>query len=93
MAYICGGSILDESHIVTAGHCFVKDTLIENYAIVVNDSSGAYGLHNLRKIKSFTVHPDYDDDRLFNDIAIIELQDPIEEKITAVTIASPNEVE
>ena len=59
--HMCGGSILNSTHIICAGHC-VKDQIVSELEIVV-------GAHNItdkdeasqqrRAVKSFRLHEDY----------------------------------
>jgi len=76
----CGGSIIDATHIVCAGHC-VHNRLAENMLII----AGAHNItdkneHSQQQIpvKSFTIHEKYNGIFIANDISIIELESPIQ---------------
>ncbi|XP_063700070.1 trypsin-1-like [Culicoides brevitarsis] len=83
----CGGSILNENYILTAGHCIVPEG-----SVVVA------GAHNIakpsvneqrRKIEKFIVHKDYDGSVGPYDIALIKVDKPFVLNEFVQTIALP----
>lgn len=71
---VCGGTLLNDQFILTAGHCVHNISKIE-----VHLGSWQKNKHEVgRQIfyarpKQFYLHPEYDDNELLNDIALIKL--------------------
>ncbi|SGY81382.1 S1 family peptidase [Moritella viscosa] len=87
--YRCGGTFLDESHIVTAAHCVTEDNT-KNTPIDVNRLKVYFGSNSIDKMKNtlglvrgvdlITIHNEYDNrfgSNYPNDIAIIKLNAPV----------------
>lgn len=74
-SHICGGSIISDRWIVTAGHCII--TNVSNLVAVVGAHriSGDGVVYNLNKA---IVHENYDSSTIKNDIALVQTADPIE---------------
>lgn len=82
LKYICGGSLVKLNLVITAAHCVTHQSTkrpinTENLLIYA-------GKFNLRKwtgpeqdgkVQEIIVHPDYDYERFFSDIAILKLKD------------------
>ena len=85
----CGGSVLDATHILTAAHC-VYDTV----SFQVSSMKVAIGVNNGQDmlmaqkvaVKNIYYPSDYNDSTLVNDVAVLELSQPLP------TYASANEV-
>ena len=76
--YFCGGTIINEYFILTAGHC-ANDTRKENYRLYIGSRERFGG--NLTTIKRIILHEGYklldDEVRAVNDIALVELEYPL----------------
>ncbi|NWS57930.1 TMPSC protease, partial [Chunga burmeisteri] len=78
-AHICGGVLVNENSVLTAGHCVTRTKDPRYWRAVL-------GVHNLwkhgqhtakRSIRSITVHPEFKRGTLENDIALFELDSAV----------------
>ncbi|XP_071551005.1 uncharacterized protein [Panulirus ornatus] len=78
----CGGSIITDSYVVSAAHCFFnsEDVLVDNAVAVV---AGVLANALLQEMGVFVpvaqviIHPEYNNFFLLNDIALLKLTEPI----------------
>ncbi|EFC48660.1 predicted protein [Naegleria gruberi] len=78
--HFCAGTIISPLHIVTASHCDIGVTLDKLRIIAGNSNNQCTASSTsctIRKVTKFTRHPSYDSSTIKNDIAIIELDQPI----------------
>jgi len=78
--HICGGSILDATHIITAGHCL--DGQVESSLQIV---AGGHNITDKKEasqqhieVESYTIHEGYNGITIQNDIGIMILKTPID---------------
>ncbi|KAK5640450.1 hypothetical protein RI129_011261 [Pyrocoelia pectoralis] len=71
----CGGSIVDETTILTAAHCVVGSS--PGYLSVIAGSNKLSSGGDSYEIESIRSHAEYDSWNIYNDIAIVKLKTPI----------------
>ena len=80
---LCGGTILNETTIITAAHCCDNDWVDHpNTKIVAGelDSLNTSGLEQVRMIKNLTIHPNYNASTspvFQHDICLLTLDSPL----------------
>lgn len=81
LKYICGGSLVSKTVVITAAHCVTyerssRDVHIESLVLYL-------GKYNLRKwngpeedvkLSAVYIHPDFDAEKFYSDIAVIKLK-------------------
>lgn len=75
----CGGTIRDQTHVVTAAHC-VPDNDAAELAVVANLLSRSDGTSRgaqVRFVSAITSHPSYVSVETGNDLAILTLSEPL----------------
>lgn len=88
--HVCGASILSDRFLVTAGHCNLLGSRLNEYQVAIgahmkNDPAETYNL------KKFIVHPNHVNQpirKMTRDIALLVLEKPIEfnENITTIEL-------
>jgi len=77
----CGGAIINANFILTAAHCFKGfESQLPNFRVTAaeHDITKTEGVEQRREIKKLIMHPQYDDDKTENDVALLELKTPLD---------------
>jgi len=89
--HYCGGSIINNNWIVTAGHC--SELAISGYTVVVGEHAldETEGSEQTRTVTQIVIHPDYDGFALKNDVAVWRVSAPFTYSlhVQAANIARP----
>nr|ABR21038.1 chymotrypsin-like protease-1 [Mesobuthus eupeus] len=69
----CSGYLISSSYILTAAHCMISplQDMIARIGNIDSDSGQVY------TFRSFSKHPDYDNNTLYGDIALLKLSNPV----------------
>lgn len=80
----CSGTIVDPRHVLTAAHCLADPEGIEVFAGADPDGEGAR-----RAVTAIRIHPDYDPYRYAADLALLELDEPLDDWLPPTILEDP----
>jgi len=90
----CGGALIDELWVATAAHCIHFETE-EDFTVKLNDYNRSQAEANEvnRRVKRIHKHPRYNHATFVNDIALLELTEPVRLTDCVGTVCLPEKSE
>nr|XP_029711764.1 uncharacterized protein LOC109422074 [Aedes albopictus] len=98
--YDCGGTLVNERHVLTVAHCVVKRIASNQLPAIMYEIELHFGQHQLSKVTDSVVirdvskthvHPEYVPQR--NDIAVLAMRLPVEYSDTVIPICLDQKVD
>ncbi|KAH8232783.1 hypothetical protein KR026_000251 [Drosophila bipectinata] len=78
--FLCGGTLIHPQLVITTSHNIVNETVDTMVARMgdwdLNSLNEPY-IHESRRIKEIIMHPEFEGEKLYNDIALLLLDEPV----------------
>jgi chymotrypsin len=75
---MCGGSLVDERHVITAAHCITSTQDPYTVTVGLHDRNGVTYMEQIIKVEKIYVHEQYDEATTANDVAILYLSKSVQ---------------
>ncbi|XP_067135036.1 trypsin-1-like [Centruroides vittatus] len=88
----CLASVVTDRHLITAAHCLYDEPDLSDILLIIGDfdiSTVVEVNHEVRSIHNLVIHPEFDDKRANNDIAVIGIDPPLHLGIDIKAVVLP----